>query len=88
MKRNIAKQEYAIFLRWLLYIIDDIDWRSNRSIHITKLLYHFEKRNSNWSKDVEEERKQVESAINKFKKEEISETDLRGKIVEIMKSLE
>ena len=88
MKRNIAKQEYAIFLRWLLYIIDDIDWRSNRSIHITKLLYYFEKRNSNWSKDVEEERKQVESAINKFKKEEISETDLRGKIVEIMKSLE
>ena len=88
MKRNIAKQEYSIFLRWLLYIIDDSDWRSNRSANMIKLLYYFEKRNSNWSKDVEEERKQVESAIDKFKKEEISETDLRGKIVEIMKSLE
>ena len=88
MQRNVVRQEYANFLRRLLYSIDHIDWRVNRSAQMTKLLCHLEKRHSSWPKDVEEEQKQVELAIDMFEKEEISEMNLEKKIIEIMKSLE
>ena len=88
MQRNFVRQEYANFLRKLLYSIDHIDWRVNRSAQMTKLLCHLEKRHSSWPKDVEEKKKQVERAIDMFEKEEISEMDLEKKIIEIMKSLE
>ena len=56
---------------------------------MTKLLCHLEKRHGgSWPKDVEEEQKQVELAIDRFEKEEISEMDFGRKLVEIMKSLE
>ena len=89
MQRNVVRQEYANFLRKLLYSIDHIDWRVNRSAQMTKLLCHLEKRHGgSWPKDVEEEQKQVELAIDRFEKEEISEMDFVRKLVEIMKSLE
>ena len=55
---------------------------------MTKLLCYLEKRHGSWPKDVEEEQKQVELAIDRFEKEEISEMDFGRKLVEIMKSLE
>ena len=70
MQRNVVRQEYANFLRRLLYSIDHIDWRVNRSAQMTKLLCHLEKRHSSWPKDVEEEKKQVELAIDMFEKEQ------------------
>ena len=73
MQRNFVRQEYANFLRKFLYSIDHIDWRVNRSAQMTKLLCHLEKRHGSWPKDVEEEQKQVELAIDRFEKEEISE---------------
>ena len=88
MQRNFVRQEYANFLRKLLYSIDHIDWRVNRSAQITKLLCHLEKRHGSWPKDVEEEQKQVELAIDRFEKEEITETDFSKQITMIMKSLE
>jgi|UniRef100_UPI0037DDE1CC hypothetical protein len=87
MRRKLVRQEYANFLRRLLYAIDHIDWRVNRSAQMTKLLCHLEKRHG-WPKDVEKEEKQVELAIDRFEKEEISEMDFVRKLVEIMKSLE
>ena len=87
MRRKHVRQEYANFLRRLLYAIDHIDWRVNRSAQMTKLLCHLEKRHG-WPKDVEKEEKQVELAIDRFEKEEISEMDFVRKLVEIMKSLE
>lgn len=87
MRRKLVRQEYANFLRKLLYSIDHIDWRVNRSAQMTKLLCHLEKRHG-WPKDVEKEEKQVELAIDRFEKEEISEMDFVRKLVEIMKSLE
>ena len=59
MQRNVVRQEYANFLRRLLYSIDHIDWRVNRSAQMTKLLCHLEKRHSSWPKDVEEELKDI-----------------------------
>lgn len=88
MQRNIVRQEYANFLRKLLYSIDHIDWRVNRSAQMTKLLCHLEKRHGSWPKDVEEEQKQVEFTIEMFEKGEISETELSNRVAEIMKSLE
>lgn len=88
MQRNFVRQEYSNFLRKFLYSIDHIDWRVNRSAQMTKLLCHLEKRHGSWPKDVEEEQKQVELAIDRFEKEEISEMDFGRKLVEIMKSLE
>lgn len=88
MQRNFVRQEYANFLRKFLYSIDHIDWRVNRSAQMTKLLCYLEKRHGSWPKDVEEEQKQVELAIDRFEKEEISEMDFGRKLVEIMKSLE
>ena len=85
---NFVRQEYANFLRKFLYSIDHIDWRVNRSAQMTKLLCHLEKRHGSWPKDVEEEQKQVELAIDRFEKEEISEMDFGRKLVGIMKSLE
>lgn len=87
MRRKLVRQEYANFLRRLLYAIDHINWRVNRSAQMTKLLCHLEKRHG-WPKDVEKEEKQVELAIDRFEKEEISEMDFVRKLVEIMKSLE
>ena len=87
MRRKLVRQEYANFLRRLLYAIDHIDWRVNRAAQMTKLLCHLEKRHG-WPKDVEKEEKQVELAIDRFEKEEISEMDFVRKLVEIMKSLE
>ena len=87
MRRKLVRQEYANFLRRLLYAIDHIDWRVNRSAQMTKLLCHLEKRHG-WPKDVEKEEKQVELAIDRFEKEEISEMDFVRKLVEIMRSLE
>ena len=87
MRRKLVRHEYANFLRRLLYAIDHIDWRVNRSAQMTKLLCHLEKRHG-WPKDVEKEEKQVELAIDRFEKEEISEMDFVRKLVEIMKSLE
>ena len=87
MRRKLVRQEYANFLRRLLYAIDHIDWRVNRSAQMTKLLCHLEKRHG-WPKDVEKEEEQVELAIDRFEKEEISEMDFVRKLVEIMKSLE
>ena len=87
MRLKLVRQEYANFLRRLLYAIDHIDWRVNRSAQMTKLLCHLEKRHG-WPKDVEKEEKQVELAIDRFEKEEISEMDFVRKLVEIMKSLE
>ena len=87
MRRKLVRQEYANFLRRLLYAIDHIDWRVNRSAQMTKLLCRLEKRHG-WPKDVEKEEKQVELAIDRFEKEEISEMDFVRKLVEIMKSLE
>ena len=87
MRRKLVRQEYANFLRRLLYAIDHIDWRVNRSAQMTKLLCHLEKRHG-WPKDVEKEEKQVELAIDRFENEEISEMDFVRKLVEIMKSLE
>ena len=87
MRRKLVRQEYANFLRRLLYAIDHIDWRVNRSAQMTKLLCHLEKRHG-WPKDVDKEEKQVELAIDRFEKEEISEMDFVRKLVEIMKSLE
>ena len=87
MRRKLVRQEYANFLRKLLYSIDHIDWRVNRSAQMTKLLCHLEKRHGR-PKDVEKEQKQVELAIDRFEKEEISEMDFVRKLVEIMKSLE
>ena len=87
MRRKLVRQEYANFLRRLLYAIDHIDWRVNRSAQMTKLLCHLEKRHG-WPKDVEKKEKQVELAIDRFEKEEISEMDFVRKLVEIMKSLE
>ena len=87
MRRKLVRQEYANFLRRLLYAIDHTDWRVNRSAQMTKLLCHLEKRHG-WPKDVEKEEKQVELAIDRFEKEEISEMDFVRKLVEIMKSLE
>lgn len=88
MQRNIVRQEYANFLRKLLYSIDHIDWRVNRSAQMTKLLCHLEKRHGSWPKDVDEEQKQVELTIDMFEKGEISETELSNRVAEIMKSLE
>ncbi len=88
MQRNFVRQEYANFLRKFLYSIDHIDWRVNRSAQMTKLLCHLEKRYGDWPKDVEEEQKQVELAIDRFEKEEITETDFSKQITMIMKSLE
>ena len=85
--RSIVKQEYANFLSKLVYSVENIDWRVNRSAQMTKLLCHLEKRHG-WPKDVEKEEKQVELAIDRFEKEEISEMDFVRKLVEIMKSLE
>ena len=87
MRRKLVRQEYANFLRKLIFSIDHIDWRVNRSAQMTKLLCHLEKRHG-WPKDVEKEEKQVELAIDRFEKEEISEMDFVRKLVEIMKSLE
>lgn len=88
MQRNIVRQEYANFLRKLLYSIDHIDWRVNRSAQMTKLLCHLEKRHGSWPKDVDEEQKQVELTIDMFEKGEISETELSNRVAKIMKSLE
>ena len=88
MQRSIVKQEYANFLRKLIYSIENIDWNKNRPAQMMKLLCHLEKRYGDWPKDVEEEQKQVELAIDRFEKEEISEMDFGRKLVEIMKSLE
>lgn len=87
MRRKLVRQEYANFLRRLLYAIDHIDWRVNRSAQMTKLLCHLEKRHG-WPKDVEKEEKQVEHLIDMFEKEEITETDFSKQITMIMKSLE
>lgn len=88
MRRKLVRQEYANFLRKLIFSIDHIDWRVNRSAQMTKLLCHLEKGHGSWPKDVEKEQKQVELAIDRFEKEEISEIDFVRKLVEIMKSLE
>ncbi len=88
MRRKLVRQEYANFLRKLLYSIDHIDWRVNRSAQMTKLLCHLEKRHGSWPKDVEKEQKQVEHLIYMFEKEEITETDFSKQITMIMKSLE
>ena len=88
MRRKLVRQEYANFLRRLLYAIDHIDWRVNRSAQMTKLLCHLEKRHGSWPKDVEKEQKQVEHLIDMFEKEEITETDFSKQITMIMKSLE
>ena len=88
MRRKLVREEYANFLRRLMYSIDHIDWRGDRTAQMTKLLCHLEKRHGSWPKDVEEEQKQVELAIDRFEKEEISEMDFGRKLVEIMKSLE
>lgn len=88
MQRSIVKQEYANFLRKLIYSIENIDWNKNRPAQMMKLLCHLEKRYGSWPKDVEEEQKQVELAIDRFEKEEITETDFSKQITMIMKSLE
>ena len=88
MQRSIVKQEYANFLRKLIYSIENIDWNKNRPAQMMKLLCHLEKRYGDWPEDVKEEQKQVELAIDRFEKEEISEMDFGRKLVEIMKSLE
>ena len=88
MQRSIVKQEYANFLRKLIYSIENIDWNKNRSAQMMKLLCHLEKRHGDWPEDVKEERKQVEHLIDMFEKEEISETDFSKQITMIMKSLE
>ncbi len=88
MQRSIVKQEYANFLRKLIYSIENIDWNKNRPAQMMKLLCHLEKRYGDWPKDVEEKQKQVELAIDRFEKEEITETDFSKQIIMIMKSLE
>lgn len=88
MQQSIVKQEYANFLRKLIYSIENIDWNKNRPAQMMKLLCHLEKRYGDWPKDVEEEQKQVELAIDRFEKEEITETDFSKQITMIMKSLE
>lgn len=88
MRRKLVRQEYANFLRKLIFSIDHIDWRVNRSAQMTKLLCHLEKRHGSWPKDVEKEQKQVEHLIDMFEKEEITETDFSKQITMIMKSLE
>lgn len=88
MQRSIVKQEYANFLRKLIYSIENIDWSKNRPAQMMKLLCHLEKRYGDWPEDVKKERKQVEHLIDMFEKEEISETDFSKQITMIMKSLE
>ena len=88
MQRIIVKNEYANFLSKLIYSIENIDWNKNRPAQMMKLLCHLEKRYGDWPKDVEEEQKQVELAIDRFEKEEITETDFSKQITMIMKSLE
>lgn len=88
MRRKLVREEYANFLRRLMYSIDHIDWRGDRTAQMTKLLCHLEKRHGSWPKDVEKEQKQVEHLIDMFEKEEITETDFSKQITMIMKSLE
>jgi hypothetical protein len=88
MRRKLVREEYANFLRKLMYSIDHIDWRGDRTAQMTKLLCHLEKRHGSWPKDVEKEQKQVEHLIDMFEKEEITETNFSKQITMIMKSLE
>ncbi len=87
MQRNFVRQEYANFLRRLLYAIDHIDWSGNRPAQMAILLCHLEKRYGSWNKDVEKEQKQVEHLIDMFEKEEITETDFSKQITMIMRSI-
>lgn len=80
MRRKLVRQEYANFLRRLLYAIDHIDWRVNRSAQMTKLLCHLEKRHG-WPKDVEKEEKQVELAIDRFEKKKFLRWILSGNLL-------
>lgn len=88
MRRKLVREEYANFLRKLMYSIDHIDWRGDRTAQMTKLLCHLEKRHGSWPKDVEKEQKQVEHLIDMFEKEEITETNFSKQITMIMKRLE
>ena len=87
MKRQIIKEEYANFLRKLLYSIENIDWSENRSAQMTKLLCYLEKRHIDWPEEIKPEREKAEKAIEEFQEGKISEFDLSRKITEIMKSL-
>lgn len=88
MRRKLIREEYANFLRKLLYSIDHIDWKGNRSAQMTKLLCHLEKRHGSWPEEVKEDQEKVEKVIESFCEGEISEFELSEKIAELMKSLD
>ena len=88
MQRSIVKQEYANFLRKLIYSIENIDWNKNRPAQMMKLLCHLEKRYGDWPEEIKEYQKNAENSIESFCKGEISEFELSKKIAELMKNLE
>jgi hypothetical protein len=88
MRRKLVREEYANFLRKLLYSIDHIDWSGNRPAQMAILLCHLEKRHGSWPEEIKEDQEKAEEVIESFCKGEISEFELSEKIAELMKSLE
>mgnify|MGYP004697023861 FL=1 len=85
--RSIVKQEYANFLRKLVYSVENIDWSENRSAQMMKLLHHLEKRYDKWPEEVKTEHQKTEKLIESFQNGEISDTELSDKLIELIKSL-
>lgn len=83
MQRNFVRQEYANFLRRLLYAIDHIDWSGNRPAQMAILLCHLEK-NGSWPEEIKEDQEKAEKVIESFCKGEISEFELSKKIAELI----
>lgn len=86
MQRSIVKQEYANFLRKLIYSIENIDWNKNRPAQMMKLLCHLEK--GSWPEEIKEDQEKAEEVIESFCKGGISEFEFSNLLAELMKSLE
>ncbi len=86
MKESVYR-EYTKFLDSLIYSIDHIDWRSERSLKMMMLLASLDENHEPWPEEVLNYQKRVDEEISLFEAEEICEYDLMEKLTEIKRDV-
>jgi len=80
-------REYTKFLDSLIYSIDHIDWRSERSLKMMMLLASLDEKHEPWTEEVLNYQKSVDEEIARFERGKICEYDLMKKLTEIKREV-
>lgn len=86
-EKESVYREYTKFLDSLIYSIDHIDWRSERSLKMMMLLASLDEKHEPWSKEVFKYQKRVDEEIARFEEGRICEYILVEGLTKIKKEV-